>query len=343
MSSKKLLTILVVGFMLSMLVSSQAMAHCDTLNGPVVQAGQRAVETGNVNLSLIWVKKKDEDEVKNTFQKALSVRKLNAEARELADMYFFETLVRLHRAGEGEAFTGLKPPPKEADPIIAAADRAVETGNIQPLLGFLPKSSHGEVLDRFNKVMALKNYRPDDVIAGREYVENYVEYLHFAEEAAEEAARKEEKAVAFEIPTSLKAEHKEIHEELAKVIKLGGKTGEAAKEVEKALHPHFLKEEEYAMPPLGLLQPLSEGKVTPDVEKVIEMTVRLKKDMPEMLKEHQAVVAALKKLSEAAKAEKKPEAERFADRLTGHARNEEEVLYPAAILVGEYLKLKLKK
>ena len=83
--------------------------HCDTMNGPVIKAAEKALETGNVNLVLIWVQKKDEATIKEAFQKTLAVRKLNAEAKKLADMYFFETLVRIHRAGEGVAYTGLKP------------------------------------------------------------------------------------------------------------------------------------------------------------------------------------------------------------------------------------------
>jgi hemerythrin HHE cation binding domain-containing protein len=152
---------------------------------------------------------------------------------------------------------------------------------------------------------------------------------------------KEERAMEFKIPESLKSEHVELHEQLALAIKAGGKTGEAARAVEEVLHPHFLKEEEYALPPLGLLSSLAEGNVKPEMRTVIAMTDRLKADLPHMLEEHKAVVAALEKLSAAAKEEGKPEHLRFAETLMMHARNEEEVLYPAAILVGEYVKMKL--
>ena len=81
-------------------------AHCDTLDGPVVAAAWRALDSGNINLVLIWVQKKDETEIRNHFQKTVAVRKLNAQVKDLADMYFFETLVRLHRAGEGAGYTG---------------------------------------------------------------------------------------------------------------------------------------------------------------------------------------------------------------------------------------------
>ena len=145
------------------------------------------------------------------------------------------------------------------------------------------------------------------------------------------------------IPHSLKLEHEELHAELVKATGEGGKVGEAAKVVAKALHPHFVKEDEYALPPLGLLSLLAEGKVEPEMTKVLAMTDRLKAELPHMIQEHQAIVAALQTLVNAAKEEKKMEYVRFAEKLTLHAQTEEEVLYPAAILIGEHLKLKLGK
>ena len=112
MKIKKITIMLIAAFGLlgaALLGPNRGFAHCDGLDGPVVKVAQKALETGNVNLVLIWVQKKDEGEVKKAFQKTLAVRKLNPQAKELADMYFFETLVRIHRAGEGEPYTGLKP------------------------------------------------------------------------------------------------------------------------------------------------------------------------------------------------------------------------------------------
>src|SRR4026209_2968681 len=122
----------VVLFAIGLFQTQQAIAHCDGIDGPVVKAAQKALEMGNVNLVLIWVQKTDEDEVKKAFQKTLAVRKLNPQAKELADTYFFETLVRIHRAGEGAPYTGLKPA-GTVEPPVAAADRAIETGKLQPL------------------------------------------------------------------------------------------------------------------------------------------------------------------------------------------------------------------
>ena len=144
------------------------------------------------------------------------------------------------------------------------------------------------------------------------------------------------------IPESLKWEHEELHAELARATKAGGKTGEAAKAVAGVLHNHFLKEEEFALPPIGLLAALARGENEDEMRDVLVMSERLKAELPEMLREHQAVVTALAELTAAAKKEKLAEHARFAKKLMVHAQTEEEVLYPAAILIGEYLKLRLK-
>jgi hypothetical protein len=148
--------------------------------------------------------------------------------------------------------------------------------------------------------------------------------------------------MAFQIPTSLKLEHEKLHTELVRATKAGGKVGAAATGVAQVLHDNFVKEEEFALPPIGLLAALARGEVDENMKSVLRMTDRLKEELPEMLEEHKAVVAALKNLIAAAEAENKPEHARFAEKLMLHAQTEEEVLYPAAILVGEYLKLKLK-
>src|SRR5262245_15050874 len=145
------------------------------------------------------------------------------------------------------------------------------------------------------------------------------------------------------IPKPLKLEHEELHAELLTATRASGKTGEVATAVAKVLHEHFLKEEEFALPPLGLLPALAHGELDEDAENVLSMTDQLKSELSEMLEEHKVVVAALKNLIAAAEAEKKPEHARFAEKLMLHAQTEEEVLYPAAILVGEYLKLRFKK
>lgn len=145
-----------------------------------------------------------------------------------------------------------------------------------------------------------------------------------------------------EIPETLKLEHEELHSELAEATREGGKIGEAAKKVAKLMHPHFVREEEFALPPIGVLKLLSENKVKPGMKEIILMTDRLKKHLPEMLREHKNIVNALDELIAAAREEKKIEYVAFSEKLKLHAQNEEEVLYPAAILVGECIKLKFQ-
>ncbi|HEY7492276.1 MAG TPA: DUF6448 family protein [Candidatus Tectomicrobia bacterium] len=156
-------------------------AHCDGLDGPVVRAARKALETGNISLVLIWVQEKDEAEIKGAFQKTVAVRKLSPEAQELANMYFFETLVRLHRAGEGAPYTGLKPAGRDLGPAIPAADKALEDGAAEALLKLLTSTLHNGVLEQFKHALAKKNFGKDDVRAGREYVEAYVTFIHYVE------------------------------------------------------------------------------------------------------------------------------------------------------------------
>jgi hypothetical protein len=150
-----------------------------------------------------------------------------------------------------------------------------------------------------------------------------------------------EAAMTFDIPRPLEVTHEELHAELVKATKSGGRTGEAAKAVAKVLHPHFVKEEEYALPPLGLLVALSQGKIEKGMAAAIETTDKLEAELPQMLAEHKAVVAALEALVDAAKAENKPDAAQLAEKLILHAQTEEQVSYPAALLIGRYLKAKL--
>ena len=155
--------------------------HCDGLDGPVVKAAKEALESGNPNLVLIWVQKSGEAEIKEAFRKTLAVRKLNPQAKELADMYFFETLVRVHRAGEGEPYTGLKPPGRDLGAAIPMADRALENGNLEPLLRLLSEDIQRAVRAKFEATVAKKDYKANNVEAGREYVEAYVLFLEQVE------------------------------------------------------------------------------------------------------------------------------------------------------------------
>jgi hypothetical protein len=144
----------------------------------------------------------------------------------------------------------------------------------------------------------------------------------------------------FRIPSPLKAEHEELHEELANATRLTGPVGEAARGVARALHEHFQAEEDFALPPLGLLIPIMEDKVTPEMSGVLRLTDCLKSRYDKMLKEHEDIVAALRKLIEAARDEGMAEYVRLGEKIITHTKMEEDVLYPAAILVGEMIRIK---
>jgi hypothetical protein len=145
----------------------------------------------------------------------------------------------------------------------------------------------------------------------------------------------------FKVPEALQWEHDLIRQQLARAVEEGGETGKAAEAVVQALRPHVVKEEDFALPALGLLQHLVAGRVSPVMRGVTVMTDRLKAQYEQMLADHEVIVAAVDRLAEAATLEGKREYIGFAKKLLLHIKTEEQVLYPAAILVGEYLKLKL--
>jgi hypothetical protein len=147
--------------------------------------------------------------------------------------------------------------------------------------------------------------------------------------------------MTYQIPSALEAEHEELHRELVRATKSGGRSGEAAQAVARLMHPHFVKEEEFALPPLGLLDALAKGRIEAGMADALALTDKLEAEMPRMLAEHKEIVAALERLAEAARAEDKPEVARFAKKLVAHARLEEQVSYPAALLIGRYLKAAL--
>jgi len=145
-----------------------AIAHCDGLDGPVVKAAQRALETRNPALVLIWVPEKDEPEIQTAFERTLAVR-------------FFETLVRVHRAGEGAPFTGLKPAGRDLGPAIPAADEAVRVGSIEPIRQLLTDAMQQRLREEFSHVTAARTFKVDDLAAGRAYIKAYVGFIHLVE------------------------------------------------------------------------------------------------------------------------------------------------------------------
>jgi hypothetical protein len=173
--------IALVIFEMLFLYSINADAHCDTLDGPVVESARQAMATGDIIPLLKWVSTDDEQLIRTAFQNTMEVRKLGGQAQELADMYFFETLVRIHRAGEGASYTGLKPG-TEVDPAIAFADKALENGSVDKLVGVLTDATAKGIRERFRRALETRKHADKSVTAGREFVEAYVIFTHYVEE-----------------------------------------------------------------------------------------------------------------------------------------------------------------
>lgn len=177
---KPLGTILFVA-LFATLIPMSASAHCDTMDGPTVADGLKAMESNNVNYVLKWVMPDYEDEITDIFNLSMKVKELSPEAKELAEQYFFSELVRIHRAGEGAPYDGLKPSGTPVDERVLAADESILVGNLSPLEGLMEEEQLPELTKRFEKVMELKDFDVNDVEAGREYIEAYVSFFKFAE------------------------------------------------------------------------------------------------------------------------------------------------------------------
>ena len=178
-SEIRLISIFIV--LLLILSTNVTFAHCDTMNGPLIKDARLAIAQNNINYALKWVSSKNEAEIKDAFKLMMKVRETGPEGKELAEKYFFETLVRIHRTGEGMPYTGIKPSGTPIDEKIMAADKSIESGNLSPLKDIISKEKLAELTIRFNKVMSLKNFEVNNVEAGREYIEAYVLFFKFAE------------------------------------------------------------------------------------------------------------------------------------------------------------------
>jgi hypothetical protein len=154
--------------------------HCDTRDGPVVSATRIALETGNVNFVLIWVPESAENELKDAFEKTLRVRSKGSDAQALADEWFFETVVRLHRAGEGAPFTGLKPAGLDWGPVVPRAETAIETNDASGIINFILRTIEEDLQQRFKRAISTKSYGVNEVKAGREFVHAYINFVVYA-------------------------------------------------------------------------------------------------------------------------------------------------------------------
>lgn len=142
----------------------------------------------------------------------------------------------------------------------------------------------------------------------------------------------------FEVPEPMRIEHEAIHARLVRATEAPGRVGEAARELARTLGPHFERENEIALPPLALLEPLAHGSTDPAMRAVLPMTDALRAELPQMLEEHREIAAAARHLEEVARAEANAEVESLARTLQLHARTEELVSYPAAVLVGDLVR-----
>lgn len=165
-------------------------AHCDTMDGPLVLEAKQALEKGDVTPVLKWIKQENETEVKQAFNAALAERKKGAAMKEKADMRFFETLVRIHREGEGAEFTGLKPAGSELEPAVKEADLAIEGGSAENLVKLISDDVSSGIHRRFEEVVEKKKHKDESVEAGREFVAAYVEFVHYIEQL-DKVAKKE--------------------------------------------------------------------------------------------------------------------------------------------------------
>ncbi|MDY6826522.1 MAG: DUF6448 family protein [Bacillota bacterium] len=144
--------------------------HCDTMDGPVVKASRKALEEMNVDIILPYVPEEGEEEVKQAFEKVVQVRKNGGISREIADLYFFETVVRIHRAGEGAPYTGLKPAGLDEGPVIPVAEKAIETGSPDALIDLLSGMVQAEVKQKFEHMLHLQTQAAKGVDEARKYV-----------------------------------------------------------------------------------------------------------------------------------------------------------------------------
>lgn len=178
---KTILFISLFVIMMLFSISSKVFAHCDTLEGPVIKEAKVALENKDVTPVLKWIPKEQEAEVKAAFDKALKERAKGVEAKEKSDMEFFEILVRIHRESEGAPFTGIKPAGTPPEPVVVAADEAIEVGTVDSLVEEISSNIAKGIRERFNRVIETKKHMNESVEAGRAYVAAYVEFVHYVE------------------------------------------------------------------------------------------------------------------------------------------------------------------
>lgn len=177
--TRKISIFAILSLSCSLLLAGNAQAHCDTAGGPVIPEARLALKKGDVTPLLKWVKQQDEAEIRAAFAKAVAVRGKGREAMELADRYFLETLVRVHRAGEGAPYNGIKD--TAVEPIVAMADQSLAKGSADEMINMISQHMAQAIRAKFEHTLETKNHKDQSVDAGREFVEAYVTYMHYVE------------------------------------------------------------------------------------------------------------------------------------------------------------------
>jgi len=186
---KRVLFLTVISGILFLSMHNIVFAHCDTLSGPVISDARQALEKGDVTAVLKWVKPERETEIKLAFEVALKGMAAGGKEKEKAEMDFFETVARIHREGEGEKFTGIKPE-TAVEPVLKEADSALEQGSTDNLIKLVNEDIAAGIRRRFDLVEEKKQHKDESVKAGREFVQAYVDFMHYVEDLDKLATKK---------------------------------------------------------------------------------------------------------------------------------------------------------
>jgi hypothetical protein len=176
-----IITVLTIIFV----ITNTAFAHCDHIDGPVVTDARIAIEQNDITPVLKWIEKEDEAELKAMFEKIMRVRQAGGETRELADRLFFETLVRLHRASEGAPYTGVKPTGTPVAGYVVLSDNTLETGSAEELIDHLQEALARVIAEKFEETYSKKQRMDESVEAGRAYIHDYVDFVHYVKYVVE--------------------------------------------------------------------------------------------------------------------------------------------------------------
>lgn len=171
----------IVSLAVLLAIPIQSLAHCDSVAGPVAKDVKLALESGKLDPVVKWIRAADEPELRTVFNSVIKVRRSGGEAASLADHYFLETAVRLHRASEGEPYTGLKPAAAVEEPAPAMVDEAIRTYSFKTLSDSVSSSIREELDRRIEMLKGARAHVNESPARGREYVRSYIELVHYIE------------------------------------------------------------------------------------------------------------------------------------------------------------------